>query len=92
MIFTPIRAGAVPIVRDLPLTYGSAALVWSTQTVDLLAELRPEVYAFGGDDRSPSTSCSRTSATAQTATQQLDFVRAEPRLATRRRSGPRPVA
>lgn len=75
VILTSSRAGAVPIVRDLPLTYGGAALTWSTQTVDLLAELGPEIYAFGGDDPYTLDVVLTTSTTAQTATQQLDFVR-----------------
>jgi hypothetical protein len=73
-IFTSSRAGSVPIVRDLTLTYNAAALTYTTQTVDILDGLKAAVYAYGGETFTLDIVLS-TSAAVQTAAQQLDFVK-----------------
>jgi hypothetical protein len=78
LTLTPNRAGAPTITKVLPVTIGTSTLTYRTDTIDVTADLRSELYAYGvsnpGVPVKATVTVDTDSTSGQSVSEQVDYL------------------
>jgi hypothetical protein len=75
---TPNRAGAAVVTKSLSPTFGGTVLAYKTETVDVTADFKTELYAFGMTNALGPfllDTVLTANGTTQTANSQIDYIK-----------------